>query len=201
MITHVQILSRRNCRNDLRRSSWISAYLLSLDRKEGGPLSHDHTHCMLYTEVLESSMSRVDDTVAGKKTPRFSNEEWDNAHTASEAAFASDPAASHAPSVTVFTNMTGAVSVAVDRERTSESGRRLSLKALPENLFNPFRNCRSKRRQLVTPRANQTAPSDAPTAEVPAENVHVTSAAAAAIAVQGIKKGVSDAMDRWALQT
>ncbi|CAM9464309.1 unnamed protein product [Hapterophycus canaliculatus] len=96
--------------------------------------------------------------------------------------------------------MAGAVSVTLDRERTTQSRQRLSSKVLPENLFNPFRNCRSKRRQLVTPRENQTA-SGVPAAEVPAENPHITSAAAAAIAVQGIKKGVSDALNRWALQT
>lgn len=145
-------------------------------------------------------MLHADKSVLGQMTPRFSTGEWQNAHSASEAAFASNPSASHAPSVTVFTNMAGAVSVTVDRERTSEGGRRLSSKVLPENLFNPFRHCRSKRRQLVTPRADQTA-SGVPAAQVPPENPHVTSAAEAAIAVQGIKKGVSDALNRWALQT
>ncbi|CAM9366451.1 unnamed protein product, partial [Scytosiphon promiscuus] len=96
--------------------------------------------------------------------------------------------------------MAGAVSVTVDRERSIERGRRLRSKVLPENLFNPFRHCRSRKRQLVTPRVQPT-PSDVPAADVLVENHHVTSAAAAAIAVQGIKKGVSDALDRWALQT
>lgn len=34
-----------------------------------------------------------------------------------------------------------------------------------------------------------------------AENPHITSAAAAAVSVEGIKKGVREALDRWALQT
>lgn len=102
-----------------------------------------------------------------------------------------------APSVTVFTNMAGAVSVTVDRESSTEAGCRLSSKLLPENLFNPFRDCRSKRRQLVAAPEKKRAVATG----IPEQNPHVTSAAAAAIAVEGIKKGVRDALDKWALQT
>lgn len=126
-----------------------------------------------------------------QKTPRHAADlmapsvEWDKSNA--------DPA----PSVTVFTNMAGAVSVTVDRESSTDAGRRLSSKLLPENLFNPFRDCRSKRRQLVPPVEKKSAAATG----ILEQNPHVTSAAAAAIAVEGIKKGVRDALDQWALQT
>ncbi|CAM9673594.1 unnamed protein product [Ectocarpus sp. 4 AP-2014] len=126
-----------------------------------------------------------------QKTPRHAADlitpsvEWDKSNA--------DPA----PSVTVFTNMAGAVSVTVDRESSTDAGRRLSSKLLPENLFNPFRDCRSKRRQLVPPVENKSAAATG----ILKQNPHVTSAAAAAFAVEGIKKGVRDALDQWALQT
>lgn len=113
------------------------------------------------------------------------------------------PPADHAPSVTVFTNIAGAVAVTVDRDSSISARRRLSSKPLPENPFNPFRDYEnSRRRQLgTTPQEKQRASSAGATAEAPAKNVHVASAAAAAVAVEGIKKGVRDALDRWALQT
>ncbi|CAN0323778.1 unnamed protein product [Ectocarpus fasciculatus] len=124
------------------------------------------------------------------KTPQHAADlapsvEWDKSNA--------DPA----PSVTVFTNMAGAVSVTVDRESSTDAARRLSSRLLPENLFNPFRDCRSKRRQHVPPMAKKSAAA----AGIPEQNPHITSAAAAAIAVEGIKKGVRDALDQWALQT
>lgn len=114
------------------------------------------------------------------------------------------PVAEHAPSITVFTNIAGAVAVTVDRDSSIGARRRISSKPLPENPFNPFREYQhsSGRRQLTTNlQEKQRASRVDAAAEVPAQNVHVTSAAAAAVAVEGIKKGVRDALDRWALQT
>ena len=110
-------------------------------------------------------------------------------------------ATDHAPSVTVFTNLAGAVAVTVDRDSSTSAGRRLSSKPLPENVFNRFRECRSRRREPETPKGRRSAGDDASASGSTAENPHVTSAAAAAVAVEGIKKGVRDALDRWALQT
>ena len=108
-------------------------------------------------------------------------------------------AADHAPSVTVFTNIAGAVAVTVDRETSNSAGHRLASKPLPENFFNPFRECRSKRRSL--PKQAKQDVGGVSASGVDGQNPHVVSAAAAAVAVEGIKKGVRDALDRWALQT
>jgi len=89
--------------------------------------------------------------------------------------------------------------VTVDRERIITAGHRLASKPLPENSFNPFRECRSKRRDPAV-KENQ-GDGGVSASGVDAQNPHVTSAAAAAVAVEGIKKGVRDALDRWALQT
>lgn len=108
----------------------------------------------------------------------------------------------HAPSVTVFTNIAGAVAVTVDRDSSTGAGRRLSSKPLPESAFNPFRQCRVRRREPATPNGRRSTGDDVTASGAAAEeNPHVTSAAAAAVAVEGIKKGVRDALDRWALQT
>lgn len=142
---------------------------------------------------------------SAKTVLRSSKEGYDESNpTVLGPLFADDlvPAGDHAPSVTVFTNIAGAVAVTVDRDSSIGAKRRLSSKPLPENPFNPFRDQHSRRRQLVdTPQENQRASSAGAAAEGISENVHVTSAAAAAVAVEGIKKGVRDALDRWALQT
>lgn len=103
-----------------------------------------------------------------------------------------------APSVTVLTNIAGAVSVKADQAGI-DAGRRLRLKLLPENLFNPFRG---HHRRCISTRRN-----DAGVSENPPQNLHEvrpplsSSSAAAAIAAEGIKAGVSEELDRWALQT
>ena len=108
----------------------------------------------------------------------------------------------HAPSVTVFTNIAGAVAVTVDRDGSACAGRQLSSMPLPENAFNPFRERRSRRREPPpTAKGHGTGDDDVATTEAAAATPHVTSAAAAAVAVEGIKKGVQAALDRWALQT
>lgn len=130
--------------------------------------------------------------VSAKRVSLSSKDEtWDAINAATD----------HAPSVTVFTNIAGAVAVTVDRDSSIGAGRRLSSKPLPENIFNPFRECRSRRRELVTPKGRRSTGDNAGAPGAAAENPHVTSAAAAAVAVEGIKKGVHDALDRWALQT
>lgn len=130
-----------------------------------------------------------------KKVPSGGEETWEEAGDGN--------ATHHAPSVTVFTNIAGAVAVTVDRDSSSTgAGRRLSSRPLPESIFNPFRECRSRRREPVTPRGRRSTGDHVTAAsEAAAENAHVTSAAAAAAAVEGIKKGVREALDRWALQT
>lgn len=131
---------------------------------------------------------------AKKVLPSRKEEAWDVSNAA---------ATDHAPSVTVFTNIAGAVAVTVDRDSSIVARRRISSKPLPENVFNPFRERRSRRREPAVPNGRQSSAEDNFVVALAAaeENPHVTSAAAAAIAVEGIKKGVRDALDRWALQT
>ncbi len=87
----------------------------------------------------------------------------------------------------------------VDRESSITAGYRLASKPLPENSFNPFRERRSNRQDLAA-KENQ-ADGGGSASGVDGQNPHVTSAAAAAVTVEGIKKGVRAALDRWALQT
>lgn len=108
-----------------------------------------------------------------------------------------------APSVTVYTNIAGAVAVTVD-QAGRENGRRLRSKLLPENLFNPFRvrsdnktqNIGSTNTDSMGKGAKDTAPSHAET-----DQDHVRSSVAACIAAEGIKDGVRQALDQWALKT
>lgn len=147
---------------------------------------------------------------SSSKDPSSSNRKgWDTMPDIRTSAL-SAPAASgppvHAPSVTVFTNIAGAVSVTVDQAGI-DAGHRLRSCLLPENLFNPFRGRRSKIKRgevgtdadagiptssdAISPRRNAGQP------ELPS----APSAAAASASANGIKDGVREALDRWALQT
>lgn len=118
----------------------------------------------------------------------------------------------HAPSVTVFTNIAGAVSVTVDQAGI-DAGRRLRSSLLPENIFNPFRGRRSKIKRGGGGVARDDADEKMPSSEVitprrkdgqQSEHLQLSStssAAAASSSAHGIKDGVREALDLWALQT
>lgn len=104
----------------------------------------------------------------------------------------SSVATNRAPCVTVFTNIAGAVSVTVDQAGI-DAGRRLRSAVLPQNTFTPFHNYKRKQRNAPPPKDFDDDPAQ--------QHPQVVSAAAAALAVQDLKIGVREALDRWALQT
>lgn len=107
-----------------------------------------------------------------------------------------------APSVTVYTNIAGAVAVTVVQgERDGKS--RIRSKLLPENPFNPFRFSRSSsaadKKQIV---GTDEAPKESvPQVHEQFDNEHVRSSVAACIAAESIKAEVRKELDKWALQT
>lgn len=109
-----------------------------------------------------------------------------------------DAVANHTPSVTVLTNIAGAVSV--DRAGI-DAGLRLRSAPLPEN-----RLCGVRARQTIqriSPSTNENFGAQPRNQGAAAEQTHqlpVSSAAAAAVRAESIKDGIRDALNRWALQ-
>lgn len=103
--------------------------------------------------------------------------------------------------MTVYTNIAGAVAVTADRA-IIDAGRRLRSIALPENPFNL--NCANGRKRDDGKTACASIGGNRgkePVPDVLVAKDLISAAAAAAVAVEGIKSGVREALGRWALQT
>lgn len=111
-----------------------------------------------------------------------------------------------APSVTVYTNIAGAVAVTVDQVGL-DAGRRLRSRILPENVFNPFR-CHHETKN-TTPvgcavknlAAGGGGGAAGESGDGRRSNENIRSSVAACNAAEEMINGVREELNRWTLQT
>lgn len=153
-------------------------------------------------------MSRISKPQGGSATSASTRQGWDapdeyvNKAVASSFGNSINPILTDghevAPSVTVYTNIAGAVAVTVD-DVGRENGRRLRSKLLPENLFNPLRRRSDKKEQKTDSTCNEVNDPTPPLTQT--DKDYVRSSVTACIAAEGIKTSVRQALDQWALKT